>query len=132
MLPDEKIINSTRTRLCPGLDKLPEAARIVHVFPKLTSGALTSVPQLYDHDCTVNFKKRHAGVYYSNRLIMTAKRCYNSRLWCIEPEESTQQEIPGHSINIAIVLPAKERTLFLHGALFSPPTSTLRVALNEG
>ena len=132
MLPDGNIINSTHTGLCPGLDELPEAARIAHVFPKLTSGALMSVPQLCDHDCTVTFKKRHARVYYNNRLIMTAKRCYNSRLWCVEPEESTPQETSDNAINSVIILPNKERTRFLHGALFSPPTSTLRVALNEG
>ena len=80
MLPDGNIINSTHAGLHPGLDELPEEARIVYVFPKLTSGALTQVPQLCDHDCTVTFKKLHARVYCSNRLIMTAKRCYNSRL----------------------------------------------------
>ena len=63
---------------------------------------------------------------------MTEKRCYNSRLWYIEPEESIQQETSENSINSLIILPNKERTRFLHGTLFSLPTSTLRVALNEG
>ena len=38
------IMESTHEGLYPGLDDLPEKARLVHVFPKLTSGALMSVP----------------------------------------------------------------------------------------
>ena len=60
LLPNGTVMESTHEGLYPGLDDLPEKARLVHVFPKLTSGALMSVPQLCDHGCTVVFNVKKA------------------------------------------------------------------------
>ena len=134
LLPNGNIINSSHARLCPGLKELPEKARTAHAFPNLKSGALISVPQLCDHDCTVVFHKEEASVICNNKIAMKAKRCKRIRLWCANEETAAEQQEqqPVNSLNNIIALPDKERTRFLHAALFSPPISTIRNALQNG
>ena len=61
-LPDGSTIASTHTATLTILG-LPQDAAQVHIFPDLHVGALLSISQLCDNECTVTFTAQHAQVH---------------------------------------------------------------------
>ena len=62
---------------------LTSEALKTHVFPKLGSASLISVPQLCDDDCTVVFNKKKAYISKNNKIIVTGNRNNMDGLWDI-------------------------------------------------
>ena len=108
------MINSFHIVLCPGLEELLEKSTIVRVLPKLTTGALTSVPQSCDHNCAIMFKGKMDTVHYNNKIVMTVKRFPTSKMWCV----NTTLKIDTLDTNFknlmlsAISLPKKKEHIF--------------------
>jgi len=69
-----------------------------HVFPKLGSASLISVPQLCDDGCKVVFDKKHVCITKNKEIIITGRRNNIDGLWdiLIPVNSDTTNNIIGH------------------------------------
>jgi len=127
-LPNNKIITSHKTYILPIPHQLPEEARKVNTFPNLKAGALISIGKFCDHGCNVNFDKKLVQVSLNNEIILTGTRDYPSKLWTIDFSQQNNCNLiktEQRCLYITPKCPMDKLIRFLHGALFSPTTSTL-------
>ena len=137
-LPDSTVIKSSHTGTLP-LPSLPLAAQKSFIFPQLTTGALLSVGQLCDSDCTVTFNKHNMTVENNNgEQVLHGHRDTRTGLWKIPlpaptspPNNLTPQFNQANGI-IKRDTPISDLCEFLHAALFSPTQSTLEKAFSNG
>ena len=66
------------------LQNLPEAARCKHIFPRLKSGSLLSMIQLFDQGSMVNFKTDQVSLNLNKQTILTGQCENNTGLWIVQ------------------------------------------------
>ena len=111
--------------------KLSSIAQTGHVMHDLHSSSLLSAGQLCDDNCVVVLNKTSAHVYKNNKQLLQGTRNLSDRLWDIQipiialPQHITQQ------VNAIIRKDTTKNSLteYLYRSCFSPPLSTLRVAI---
>ena len=121
-------------------DGVSKEATLAHVYPRASIN-LVSLGQLCDDGCIGTFNKDYAIVTKNKKVILHANRDPITRLWYTDLNQPTAAIVlefkPTTKQNIFhchAVLPSgtiSDTLAFLHGALFSPPTSTLLSAINN-
>jgi Reverse transcriptase (RNA-dependent DNA polymerase) len=102
---------------------LPAAASLAH----MSTHSLLSVGQLCDAGCEAHFTKTSAEIIYDGKTVLAGARNTRDKLWHLE--------LPSNDIcaNAATTNAGPAALVeFAHGALFSPPLSTLEQALRKG
>ena len=145
-LPNGKCMHSTHTALLD-IPDLPTAARIVHLFPDMTTGPLLSIAQLCDAGCTATYRNDQVTIHNAtNTLIMSGPRCPDTGLWSINLHSPTHQMVDtslptqikaspaSHATAAAIVNPTsiKDRVAYYHACLGFPAISTMIAACDQG
>ena len=134
--PDGTPIVATKTCMLK-LTNLPEAARKAHKFPQLAGNALISIPVLCDNGCEVKLTREKITVSKDGQEIIEGKRDEETRLWRIRLEEEAPvpENNDGIKHHINAMIPdgtVQDAVNFMHRALFSPTTSTLIKAIDNG
>ena len=111
------------------IPSLPHTARIIHLFPELSSNSLLSIGQLCDVGCNATFDNEQVTITYKNEKLLTGKRDHTTGLWMIPIpiQQPTTSHWQANLINATHKV--KELVAFAHAALFSPSITTLRKAV---
>ena len=130
MYPDGNTAQATHEAVL-NLPILPIAARKVHLFESLASGALISLGKLCDSGCTAYFNATKVYIFFKGKIIMQGARSNaTNNLWKVN---GTKVEQPTMSLNTVIDKPTiAERIKFYHASLFSPTLDTLAKAVSAG
>jgi hypothetical protein len=130
MYPDGNTAQATHEAVL-NLPILPIAARKVHLFESLASGALISLGKLCDSGCTAYFNATKVYIFFKGKIIMQGARSNaTNNLWKVN---GTKVEQPTMSLNAVIDKPTiAERIKFYHASLFSPTLDTLAKAVSAG
>ena len=113
---------------------LPPAATLSHIVPEMTTHNLMSVGQLCDAGCTATMDKNTIQIEYDNQIVISGTRSDTTTLWHMDlPDEVEKTHMFPHSANAAIPTDSIANVIaFMHGAFFSPTTSTLEKAMKKG
>jgi hypothetical protein len=130
MYPDGNTAQATHEAVL-NLPILPLAARKVHLFESLASGALISLGKLCDSGCTAYFNATKVYIFFNGKIIMQGARSSSTNnLWKVNESKKDQ---PTMSLNAVIDKPTiAERIKFYHASLFSPTLDTLAKAVSAG
>ena len=74
------------------LQNLPAAARCEQIFPRLKSGSLLSMSQLFDQGYTVNFTVDQVSVTLDKQTIFTGPCDNNTGLWIVQLANSSPNQ----------------------------------------
>ena len=149
LIPNGADMKTTKT-LELLLHRLPHRARRSFRCPGITNNLL-AVCELCDAGCTVTFREHGCDVEYEGEIILRGWRDWTNNLWrvpltsegegnnVIPPTPKEEYHPAGgdvFQVQINNVLHecegVGELIRFFHAALFSPPKSTLRVAIKRG
>lgn len=132
-LPNGEHIWSSHTALLD-IPALPLAARVAHIFPKLTSASLLSIGLLCDHGCTAVYTNQQVQILKQNKIILTGTRSPITKLWMVPlvAPDSTADETNHMAATVIHSQSQAELVRFYHAALGSPAVSTLLHALQKG
>jgi hypothetical protein len=131
-IPDGKILQATHK--CElRLPALLPKAQAGHVFQKFHN-PLISVALLCDNGCEVNFTKTNVNVKLGTKTILTGYCEPSTGHWRVKLDDQQQETEPanGHANSIVPVRTIADTVQFLHMACFSPSTSTLIRAVENG
>jgi hypothetical protein len=129
-MPSGTTIQSTHQALL-NIPQLPEAARVCHLFPALSSGSLLSIGQLCDHGCTAIFTSTKVEILLHNQAILVGTRSPHNRLWVINLKVPSSPSSSNH-VALSATATLADRISFYHASLFSPAISTWCTAIDAG
>lgn len=140
--PTLETIKATKAGSLPLAQKnLSDDARKAHIFSKLGSASLISVANMCDDGCQVLFDRNHAYITKNKKLLITADRNWQDKLWDIKiPRLSPSLRInhmnrqqQHNKMSIIIRKHQSKLTLakYHHHTLFGPTEATLRTAIRN-
>lgn len=142
-------MTSTHTGHLP-LPELPISARLLHLFPDLTSASLIAIGPLCDAGCEVTFTSEYVTVTLNTQVIATGNRCTDGLYHIILTPKPTPTPTPEPPKPVATVQQrlrnicmmanfstlahrtASDRIAFLHGAAGFPVLATWLHAIRQG
>ena len=111
MYPDGNTAQATHEAVL-NLPILPIAARKVHLFESLASGALISLGKLCDSGCTAYFNATKVYIFFKGKIIMQGARSNaTNNLWKVN---GTKVEQPTMSLNAVIDKKAQKYLKTIH------------------
>jgi hypothetical protein len=132
-IPDGTILQATHQ--CElRLPNLPPKARVAHVFKEFHN-PLLSIALLCDNGCEVIFANTNVTVQHNAKTILTGYRDLHTGLWGVKLDAdhpTTNQPSTNLANSIVPTGTIADTMQFLHMACFSPSTSTLIRAIDNG
>ena len=121
----------------PNLPQLSTHCKTVQICPDNKNATLISLGRLCDDNCTALLDKHRAVVYKNNTPIIRAPRCRQTGMHVMDlnnPLSLANATLKHCSPKVIQIhtFAALSRVKFLHGAIGSPPLSTLKRAINAG
>ena len=123
--------------LLPNLPEISNKCKTVQICPENINATLISLGRLCDDDCTAIMNKHLTVVYKNSSPIIKAPRCPKTGMYLVNlhnPLSLANSAIKHCSPKIIQIheFTSLSRLKFLHGALGSPPLSTLKRAVQAG